>query len=416
MQLRSQQTRALDAMLNAVKGTIYFPTGGGKSLVIFRDIIRRALTAQEGITVVVVAPRILLATQLCDEFVEENNNQVNFHYLHVHTGETKYTRTTNSNLIQLFNNTARTAGESCIIFTTYHSLHRVIESGIDVDVTYFDEAHNSVTRNFFTSTAIMSEVSDKSFYFTATPKYHKNPYANGMNNRMVYGDNLITVSATELIDNGSILPAEISAFEVDSRRLRDTAAETDRDTLLNVIDNLSEDSASKVLVAAPNTKVLWNMLSGSDIIDQLRDRGYEILHITSKHGAYINKKKVNREVFFETLTTYGKDDAKKFILFHYSILSEGINVPGLTHCILLRNLNVIEMAQTIGRVIRLNREDSADIISGKIPAGAVGLYRKSAGHITVPVYQNSGKDTITRLKNVCRTIFVDGNPVHSYAR
>jgi DNA polymerase/3'-5' exonuclease PolX len=36
-----------------------------------------------------------------------------------------------------------------LIFTTYNSLNRIQESGIDVDTIYFDEAHNSVQRHFF---------------------------------------------------------------------------------------------------------------------------------------------------------------------------------------------------------------------------------------------------------------------------
>ena len=56
-----------------------------------------------------------------------------------------------------------------------------------------------------------------------------------------------------------------------------------------------------------------------------------------------------------TLSDWGKDDNKKFVVMHYSILSEGINVHGLTHCILLRNLNIVAMAQTIGRVIRMHK-------------------------------------------------------------
>ena len=77
-----------------------------------------------------------------------------------------------------------------------------------------------------------------------------------------------------------------------------------------------------------------------------------------------------------TFKVWGEDDDKKFILFHYSILSEGINVRGLTHSVLLRNLPIIEMAQTIGRVIRLHKYDYQDIQDNKISAGDTKSYRK----------------------------------------
>ena len=146
--------------------------------------------------------------------------------------------------------------------------------------------------------------------------------------------------------------------------------------VLDIIKNVKSELSPKVLVAAPNTTILWNMLSKTNIISTLKRRGYDIMHITSKHGAYVNRKKVNRQVFFDTLQKWGDDDNKKFILFHYSILSEGINVRGLTHTVLLRNLPIIEMAQTIGRVIRLHKYDYNNIQNNVIPAGESQLYRK----------------------------------------
>ena len=104
----------------------------------------------------------------------------------------------------------------------------------------------------------------------------------------------------------------------------------------------------KILVAGQSTANIYGILSRTDTLAWLYMQGFEVLHITSKYGANINGQKVGREEFFNTLTEYGKDENKKFIIFHYSILSEGINVAGLTHTIMLRNLPTIEMAQTIG--------------------------------------------------------------------
>ena len=70
--------------------------------------------------------------------------------------------------------------ESCtghkIMFTTYHSLHRIQESGVDVDTIYFDEAHNSVQKNFFPATEhISTNASQDAYFFTATPKHSLTP-------------------------------------------------------------------------------------------------------------------------------------------------------------------------------------------------------------------------------------------------
>ena len=167
-------------------------------------------------------------------------------------------------------------------------------------------------------------------------------------------------------------------------------------------------------MSAPTTRILWNMLTMTDIRSWLYSQQYNIMHITSKHGAVINGKKVGREKFFETLTDWGKDDTKKFVIFHYSILSEGINVPGLTHSVMLRNLPTIEMAQTIGRVIRIHEKDRVSMKEGKIPAGQYNLYHKRFGQIVVPMTGKYGERIAKRLQSIVSYIFIEGIPPRAY--
>jgi hypothetical protein len=141
--------------------------------------------------------------------------------------------------------------------------------------------------------------------------------------------------------------------------------------------------------------------------------GYEVLHITSKHGAYIGKKKVSREVFFDTLTDYGNDPDKKFVVLHVSILSEGIDCPGLTHCIMLRNLPMIEMCQTIGRTIRLHKEDRKALQEGKIKPGQFAFYHKPCGKIIVPTAEGTSNAIEKRLKIIVDAVFVKGEFIAS---
>ena len=116
------------------------------------------------------------------------------------------------------------------------------------------------------------------------------------------------------------------------------------------------------------------------------------MYITSKTGAVINGKKVDRETFFDTLTQYGKEDGKRFVVIHHSILSEGINVPGLEAALFLRNMNFITISQTIGRVIRKGNE------------------QKQFGLVVVPVYDRVGISTSKKVQAVVNTIFDEGQP------
>ena len=421
IKLRSHQSRALDKLKSRDKGCVYVPTGGGKTIIMLEDLVQRLQSADSPQTVVIVAPRILLAGQLCSEFLEYIDGNSDFDYdnnyniLHVHSGETVYDSSTKSDYIREWVIDRNFLIQHSIIFSTYHSLGRIVDSEIDVDVLYCDEAHNATQKHHFVGVAATSTNATNSYFFTATPKYTRGGCNRGMNNVDVFGNTLISVPAPELVNNGSIIPPKLVVHETEHVRTKYNAHDVDREMVLEIIDDLQEEQSSKVLVAAPNTKVLWNMLSQTDILHVLNCMGYDILHITSKHGAYINRKKVGRDTFFQTLTDWGKDDDKKFIVFHYSILSEGINVPGLTHTILLRNLPVIEMAQTIGRVIRLHKDDAKDIANGNIAAGNYQLYRKSHGVVTVPLCGKASVATRNRLQKIIELIFEDGLPAHSFA-
>ena len=404
--LRPHQSRALDAMCATGHGQVIVPTGGGKTIIMIEHA--KHLLTHGARTIVVVAPRILLANQLSEEFMQHISATWT-HVAHCHSGETHHFSTTKSDKIALFNNTARAAGESCIIFTTYHSLRRVVDSGIDVDAIYFDEAHNGCTRNFFIAVHAMSQHADMKYFFTATPRI-SNRHDRGMNNVAVFGPVIQNVPAPELIEGGHILPPTIVPFETDHSVDKKNPHMVHSNTVQDIIDQLDDTHASKVLVAVPSSRVLGNILGQTDLIHELSERGYDVLHVTSKFGAYVNRTKVSREVFFQTLTDWGKEKGRKFVLFHYSILSEGINVPGLTHCIMLRNLNVVEMAQTIGRVIRLDREDATKLQSGELTPCAWNFYNKPTGFVTVPVHRNYGKHVIKRLQRVVDEIFVKGVP------
>ena len=421
IKLRSHQSRALDKLKSRDKGCVYVPTGGGKTIIMLEDLVQRLQSADSPQTVVIVAPRILLAGQLCSEFLEYIDGNSDFDYdnnyniLHVHSGETVYDSSTKSDYIKEWVIDRNFLIQHSIIFSTYHSLGRIVDSEIDVDVLYCDEAHNATQKHHFVGVAATSTNANNSYFFTATPKYTRGGCDRGMNNVDVFGNTLISVPAPELIKNGSIIPPKLVVHETEHVRTKYNAQDVDRQMVLEIIDDLDDEQSAKVLVAAPNTKVLWNMLSQTDILHILKCKGYDILHITSKHGAYINSKKVGRDKFFQTLTDWGRDDDKKFIVFHYSILSEGINVPGLTHTILLRNLPIIEMAQTIGRVIRLHKDDAKDIANGNIDAGNYNLYRKSHGVVTVPLCGKASLATRNRLQKIIELIFEDGLPAHSFA-
>ena len=396
MQLRDHQTDIIQIMQHKW-GQVLVPTGGGKTMCMIMDAKWR-FSMPIPQTIVVVAPRILLAQQLCEEFLEQIDN---VEVLHVHSGETNYKTTTNPKEIQEWHHNST---KNQLIFTTYHSLHR-IKQDVEADTVYYDEAHNSVQKNFFESVKDRSNITRRKFYFTATPKHHTSQ-ERGMNNSKVYGQVIAEIPAPELIQKGYIVPPKVKAVKYPVGFYQSTE-EIDKVMILDALDN--EDSMTKVLVTAKSTTNIHKLITRTDFQSECHARKYNVMWITSKYGAIINGKKVTRKTFFNLMNKWGKDDDKKFLLFHHSILSEGMNVSGLTACILLRNLDLITMAQTIGRVIRLHKDDASKIANGSLKPCINGTnYIKPFGKMFVPVYNNVGIGTERRLNSVVDTIFNKG--------
>ena len=406
MILRPHQKLVDDKMQIHPKGQIIEPTGAGKTLNMIFDCVRQ-FESQTPQTIVIVSPRILLAEQLCSEFLEFITNAS---VMHIHSGETHHFSSTK--LQEIVNWVVNTRGHK-LIFTTYHSLERLQQTRLPVDTIYFDEAHNSVQRNFFGPTEYFSQEADRCYFFTATPKHSLAVGKPGMNDVEVYGQVICNVPAPELVQGGYILPPKIIAKQLPMVKSGKVSADRDCENLIETLDECAKD---KVLICAKATKQITALMSETDFIQQLQDRGYSYLYITAKTGAVINGQKVNREVFFETLSAWGKDDSKKFVVLHHSILSEGINVSGLEGVVFMRSMDYIGISQTIGRVIRMHHDDAARIRSGQLIPGDVDNYTKSFGLVVVPVFNKVGISTHQKIQAVVDTIFQQGQPAISVVR
>ena len=392
IQLRPHQERIVTSMGDNPKGQVIVPTGGGKTLCMIKDAQREFnscswdmfMKKSERKTIVVVSPRILLAQQHSESFEEflGLHPMLQRKILHVHSGDTHHYSTTNPDTIKQWEKESYRYNK--LIFTTYHSLHRIQESGINVDTVYFDEAHNSVQRHFYPATEFYAGLDNvRTYFFTATPKYNASIYDPSMDDKEIYGEEIERISARELIDNGYILPPKLFVKELEMTEAGRTPVAKESEHLIETIDDSNVD---KILICARRTAQIVNLLDETDFCKELASRGYSWMYITSKTGAYINGEKVDRETFFEVLNIWGKEDGKKFVVLHHSILSEGINVPGLEAALFMRNMNHIAISLTIGRVIR------------------TGDSNKKFGLVAIPVYDRVGISTAKKVTAMVETI------------
>ncbi len=399
IQLRPHQKDALDALQNNAKGICVFPTGGGKTNVGIFDAMHQFENATNKV-IVVVAPRILLAEQLSSEYLEFITNAA---VMHVHSGETHHFASTNPSKINWFVNSST---QNKLIFTTYNSLGQLAKADVNVDTIYFDEAHNSVQHHFFPAVEHFAAEAKRCYFFTATPKYSSVVGKAGMNDVDVYGQIITKVPAPQLVQNGYIIPPKVIATQMRLSVKGEDIAQRDCEYLLQTIQ---DNPVDKILICAKATKHIIGLLSETDFADQLAEQGYSVMHITSKHGAFIDGQKVNREVFFDTLNDWGKDADKKFVVLHHSILAEGINISALEAVVFMRSMDIVGIGQTVGRTLRLHPQDAAGIRSGALVAGDLASYTKSYGLVICPTFDKASTGTAQKVQNVVDIIFQQGD-------
>ncbi len=397
MKLRPHQNQTVQDLKHHNLGIITYPTGGGKTMVGIADTLREfeKITPQ---TVCVVAPRILLACQLSSEYLEHIKNA---RVLHVHSGKVQHYHTTKTKNIEDWIEIHKNHHK--LIFCTYNSLRRIQESNIHVNTYIMDEAHNSVKQSFHEHVKTASERADRCYFFTATPKTSAVLSKPGMNDVDVYGKIISNVPAPELVNNGYILRPRVVAKYLESAI--DNVAKRDCNHILEILD---QENVNKMLIAVKSTRAMMSMLSETSFEEELKERGYSLLHITSQYGAYIDGKPVNREKFFRTLNTWGKVDAKKFIVMNHSILGEGINVNALDSVVFMRSMDTVSMLQNIGRTLRLHPDDAAGMKNGTVIPGDLSTYLKPEGLVICPVYDKNTDVASRNVQSIVDTVFDRG--------
>jgi superfamily II DNA or RNA helicase len=398
MHLRPHQEEALEVLSETDRGIIAMATGAGKTNVQIFDT-KREFEKEEPQTVVVVAPRILLASQLSFDY---GKHIVNAKFLHVHTknGKVRHYHTTNAKTIKEWTEIHKLHHK--LIFATYHSLKKIYASGIKVNTFMFDESHNSTSAGFHEYVKCVSEATKRCYHFTATPRFSSTIKKAGMNDP-IYGGIIAKATASELIKGGYILKPKVISHLLDW--IDERTAQHDADDILSIIQ---EYDLSKLLVCVKSTPKMMEMLSETNFAVKLEELGYDLLHITAQHGAFHNGVKIERDKFFEVLDDLGSSTERKYVILNYSILGEGINVKSLDAVLLMRQLNLIKLVQYIGRTLRISTEDAKAIEDGTLEIGDYDSYLKPEGKVIIPVYNKNLQAVSETIHSTVESVYENG--------
>lgn len=436
--LQEHQLQAVAATLQNYVGQFCYPTGTGKTIIqahaIIEDIKNRG-TENPGVYVI-LAPRIMLAAQIYEEIWKEVvvGHKIPCNFFSLHSGkpaniakiakkmgeksenidqdddedyaqigielrkngidtnaENFGSGTSIKNLIEA-KERAEYLGRPLIICSTYHSSEKLHIEDFNISMMLADEGHNAVATGFSHIHGLNAE---KRFYFTATRKFTDGVL--GMNNEddSIFGPVLDQMSPREAVERGLILRPRIHFITTEAPVDESMIVDADVKAITGGFiqhTKVCGGIGAKLLVAARGTQHIRSVREHSNNFEQLRTTrpSLSVFEITSAHGALINGEKVSRENFLATLQ--GLKNSDEALIIHYDILSEGIDVPGITGIMPLRGLGISKFLQTFGRATRLHPQDRANLQSGKIKPNDLNWFVKQYAWIILPNYGEYGSE------------------------
>ena len=422
------QTDAVNQIDLHKKGIFVLPTGTGKTIIQAAIIEKLIGLFGEFKMAVVNAPRIILTYQLLNEintYMVERGIECRYHFVHsgsaLDISEMEQLRiqtdipysqigsTTSSIELTKVMEQTRELNIPLIIFSTYHSADRIEQSrrfiNQPIEVVLNDEAHYLVQDRFYDIIETIN--TNRQYFFTATMRVNEaSPEGRGMNNISTYGDVIYQLLPRDAIEMGKMVRPRIHFVKTDGVKTDD-----DFDRSLNKVIHNSFNTqveyfktnhpniVPKIIVATRGSNDIKKFLS-SDEYTLLREMGVEIFAISSNEEIEndINGVKVKRQEFLKKIKEVGKDNSKMMLVLHYDILTEGIDVPGLTSCMPIRNLNKSRFIQTFGRCARPNSEDRQRIDSGEIDWTDVDSMNKPYAYVILPYITLTNNDDMKQME------------------
>jgi len=431
--LYDYQLDAVKATDENVKGIICMPTGTGKTFVqaaiISKEIIKNK--GEFGIYVI-NSPRIMLSYQLLKEVYSFlTYGGIDARYMSVHSGgqndmkdleniriDANYNEGTNIQFAEIENGTsptlikefiekAKTSNIPCVFFSTYNSADRINDAIPDemINIVMNDESQYLVQEQFHDIIDILN--SKRCYFFTATTIHTPSDKGRGMNNIDSYGSTIYLMTPRQAIDMGKmvrprmhfVLPPIGSTY----------TKEDFQNSLGNIISEsfaqhnyaIGQFSKAKMLVSVKGVGDIQKFFDSKEYKRLIRT-GVKIYAVASddKIGNNINGEKVNRRDFLSRLKEDGKNPMIEIIIFHYDILAEGIDVPGITGILPLRTLGKAKFLQTFGRSARLDIEDRERIQNGEIKPDDLSEMNKPYAWVIVPTIIHEDVDSKEHIGNL----------------
>lgn len=430
--LQQHQKEAIICAKNANEGIVHLPTGTGKTFIQSKLIIEGIFSGREyneknGIqpsipVFVTLAPRIILSDQLFnavkDDLIEQ---KIDCQYLIVHSGKVDnkqikfstdlpfrqlISTTRTKTIIEEYERASR-ENVPLVIFGTYDSAIRITRSGIPVYMLLCDEAQYLVSERFGwipienNANKVNQFNVVKKYYFTATLKETASDRGIGMNNESLFGKILYKKTMLEMINAGQIIRPRMHFVDVSSKDEAVNDLTKDVNAIINgFIEHRAQcNFGAKLLVVSKGSKHLNEIVTHPRMQEFIEIRpALQIFDISSAYQPRINGKVVKRTEFLKKLQ--GLSDTDEALILHIDILSEGLDIPGITGIMPMRSLGLGKFLQTLGRATRLHPRDREKLYSGSMQVNDLNKFYKPYAWIIIPVYNDFGEDLRAEVSDI----------------
>lgn len=375
--------------INGQRGMVYAPTGSGKTECFLHTVQDLAvyvrMTLQREARICVVHPRIALSQDQLRRFKDEFGG---VRYTSFHSGDheigSEEVREQNTTRIEVLNRIiAESADLPHITFSSYDSLHKLVEVEQPFDLMICDEAHNLVQEQHFDT--IRSIRASKVLFYTATPVVidGEDETKLGMDDQEAFGDVIAQVEPKVLFPHGYIVKPMVHMMRATTDRSTDNA-----DVVKIVAEAFMFQSEHQVNNGMPYHQMLVATAGSGHIAEineniqriwELTDRNVDVVTIMAAECYYngVRHHDSNRQVLLERV----KNSGRNAIICHYDTLAEGIDIDTLSGALLLRNLSQPKLIQTIGRTCRPYKNDYNADGSGEID---IASRKKKFSIVTAP--------------------------------
>jgi superfamily II DNA or RNA helicase len=424
--LRQYQQDAVQVSLSSSKGIICLPTGSGKTAIQSAMLLEDQKVNPGHKVYMVLAPRIVLSYQLLKEyFIDFNDAGVKFWYSGLHSGgsveikEFEQARdgdldfqhivvTTSGVALKEEIEKAKSQDLPIVIFGTYHSAERAISAmnGVPFDIVICDEAHYLVSDQFEGLVKFDGIISDRIIFFTATMQTTSSDQGKGMNNKDRFGEVLLERIPREMIEEGYMVRPRMHIIkfdqDLDKKELIDNAGKI-------VAEAFSQHEyitrrTGKIFITCTGTPMIQTIISSPEIRNLKRRRGVSVYAVASdpEVGNQIDGVKYNRQEFLRRLKEDGQDIGKEMIILHIDILTEGIDVPGITGILPFRSLKKSKFIQTLGRASRMSPEDLDSFKEGEYSHKDLDQMLKPYAWVMIPDIE--GEDSAEDIRDLVKEL------------